>query len=172
MNAVLPSDKAREICLKWMENLSENSPENGCMLGVLVCTDGTVLKAFSGLNKTLMENTEYAPPCFEKAVFEKNSSNWDALLDTYRFHCIDHSIRTLREIFPDAPSGAGTAVHRAFCAAVLNLVRSLFPWPNSSGVIHLLSVGHSTTPVTAAANPCSNTSSAWTLSTQMRTLLL
>jgi len=107
MNAVLPSDKAREICLQWMKTLTPESPENGCMLGVLVCTDGTVLKAFSGLNKTLMENAEYVPPCFEMQVFEKNSSDWNALLDTYRFHCIDHSIRSLREIFPDAPSGAG-----------------------------------------------------------------
>ena len=107
MNAVLPFEKASGICLQWMKELSPESDENTCMLGILVCTDGTVLRAFSGLNKKLLGRPEYVPPCFDPAQFDKNSSDWDALLDTYRFHCIDHNVRTLREVFADAPSGTG-----------------------------------------------------------------
>ena len=117
MNAVLPFEEASKICFQWMQTLTTESDENGCMLGVLVCTDGTVLKAFSGLHKQLLEKPDYVPPCFEMSEFEKNSSNWDALLDTYRFHCIDHKVRTLREVFPDAPSGTGD------CCAVRLLCR-------------------------------------------------
>lgn len=107
MNAVLPSEKARQICLDWMKTLSPSGPENTCMLGVLVCTDGTVLKAFSGIKQDLSDSPDYVPPCFDRAEFDKNSSDWNALLGTYRFHCIDHSVKTLRQVFPDAPSGAG-----------------------------------------------------------------
>ena len=43
MNAVLPFEEASKICFQWMQTLTTESDENGCMLGVLVCTDGTVL---------------------------------------------------------------------------------------------------------------------------------
>ena len=107
MNAIFPTSRAEAVCRAWMKELTPDGPENGCMLGVLVCTDGTVLKAFSGMHKELMGRSDFVPPCFDIAEFEKNSSDWPALMKTYRFHCIDHSIHSLDELFPDAPSGAG-----------------------------------------------------------------
>lgn len=107
MNAILPDREARELCLEWMKSLSPDGPENGCMLGILVCNDGTVLKAFSGLHSALMGRPDFVPPCFDVQAFEKSMSDWPGLMKTYRFHCVDHEIRSLDRIFPDAPTGAG-----------------------------------------------------------------
>ena len=46
MNPVLPQDEAQKYCLEMMKDLDPKAP--GRMFGVLVCTDGTVLRAFSG----------------------------------------------------------------------------------------------------------------------------
>jgi len=118
MNAVLPLSPAKEYCLQWMESLEKGGAEEGCMLGILVCTDGTVLRAFSGLHASLMGKEGYVTPCFNPDEYNRISSLstsdaafsrevWKRLLSLYEFHCFDGKTVRLEEIFPDAPSGTG-----------------------------------------------------------------
>ena len=132
MNPILPEDDARTECLKLMEEL-DSSPlgrmlktsGHGRMFGVLVCTDGTVLRAFSGELEGELLVPLFVPPVFDvdsyRAVLYsydrliKNSSDhrtlsrkcWQDLMKLYRFHCFDGSVYTLYDVFPDAPSGTG-----------------------------------------------------------------
>ena len=132
MNPILPEDDARTECLKLMEEL-DSSPlgrmlktsGHGRMFGVLVCTDGTVLRAFSGELEGELLVPLFVPPVFDvdsyRAVLYsydrliKNSSDhrtlsrkcWQDLMKLYRFHCFDGSVCTLYDVFPDAPSGTG-----------------------------------------------------------------
>ena len=132
MNPILPEDDARTECLKLMEEL-DSSPlgrmlktrGHGRMFGVLVCTDGTVLRAFSGELEGELLVPGFVPPAFDvdsyRAVLAgydrliKNSSDhktlsrrcWQELMGLYRFHCYDGSECTLSDVFSDAPSGTG-----------------------------------------------------------------
>lgn len=118
MNAVLPLNPAKDLCLDWMKSLETGGPEEGSMLGILVCTDGTVFRAFSGLHASLMGKDGYVPPCFDPVKYNEISSLstsdaafskqlWQKLLDLYEFHCFDGKTVRLKDIFPDAPSGTG-----------------------------------------------------------------
>ena len=118
MNQVLPSAQARELCIKWMKSLEKGGPEEGCMLGILVCTDGTVLRAFSGLHASLTGRKDFVPPCFNAEQYRKISAQsttdadyskkiWKELLGLYEFCCFDGTTVRLEDIFPDAPSGTG-----------------------------------------------------------------
>ena len=118
MNQVLPSKQARKLCLQWINGLEKGGPEEGCMLGLLVCTDGTVLRAFSGLHASLMGRKDYVPPCFDADQYSRISALsttdsdlskkiWKELLGLYRFCCFDGQTVKLGDIFPDAPSGSG-----------------------------------------------------------------
>ena len=135
MNAILPSNPAGTYCLKLMEELdnsefgrSMREPGRGRMLGVLVCTDGTVLKAYSG---DLCESSlptvfeDFVPPAFNVGEYRRILGGFDRLIHTsedhrtvsrqcweqlkalYRFNCFDGVIRSLEEVFPNAPSGTG-----------------------------------------------------------------
>ena len=132
MNAVLPAAPAASRCLDLMAELDggpyhaelmENG--HGRMFGVLVCTDGTVLRAFSGTWDGRYEVPGFVPPAFDveeyrqvlgkydymiKSVPDHRALSrgcWEELRSLYRFHCFDGSIRTLSDVFPDAPSGTG-----------------------------------------------------------------
>ena len=132
MNPILPEECARTECLRLMDELDAGTIGNalniqghGRMFGVLVCTDGTVLRAFSGELEGELLVPGYVPPAFDvpsyRAVLSrydriiKNSANhrmlsrrcWQELMQLYRFHCSDGSECCLSDIFPDAPSGTG-----------------------------------------------------------------
>lgn len=135
MNPILPSDKAKEICINWMKELDGNSfgeflrqKGNGKMLGVLICTDNTVYKAYSGDTDTSLTNQKFVPPCYDqnkmKLLLEQANTEllkeedkiakreisrkyWLKIKDLYTFHCFDNSVRTLTELCPNAQSGTG-----------------------------------------------------------------
>ena len=131
MNPVLPSEPARSYCLKLMEELDSsslgkvlNGPGQGRMLGVLVCTDGTVLKAYSG--EPDFEGLEgFVPPVFDVPSYKKilrdydakikassdhrliSRQCWEKLKSLYRFNCYDGLVHSLNDVFPNSPSGTG-----------------------------------------------------------------
>ena len=135
MNAILPSEPAKGYCLKLMEELdgselgqSLKEPGQGRMLGILVCTDGTVLKAYSGEpseSGVLTCSDDFVPPVFDVAAYRKILADYDRLIHTsedhrlisrqcweqlkslYRFNCYDGLIHDLDSIFPNAPAGTG-----------------------------------------------------------------
>lgn len=135
MTNILPLEPARTICLGLAAKLDSSPlgdalkrPGHGRMFGVLVCTDGTVYKAFSGLLEGRYEHEGFVPPVFPVKDMEdllalhdgiikgmkdprdsKEASRacWNEVQKLYRFHCYDGLVRTLSEIFPNAPSGTG-----------------------------------------------------------------
>ena len=131
MKAVLPLEPARSFCLKLMEELDSSPlgallrrPGQGRMLGILVCTDGTVYKAFSG-EPDLKGFNGFVPPVFDVSSYQAILSDYDALIKSssdhrlisrqcweklrslYRFNCYDGLVHTLDEIFSGSPSGTG-----------------------------------------------------------------
>lgn len=134
MNCILPAQKAEKLCLKWQEELDSSElgkslmlPSCGRMLGILVCTDGTVYKAFSGLLNGKNTVPGFVPPCYdtnsvsallsEYNTLVKNSDSstasslsrecFEKLKTMYVFHCFDGSVRSLASVFPSAPAGTG-----------------------------------------------------------------
>ena len=132
MKQILPSEPARSYCLKLMEELDNSKlgaefRKKGCgrMLGILVCTDGTVLKAYSGEPDLQSGFEGFVPPVFDvqkyNSILESydriiHSSDdhrlisrrcWDELKALYRFNCYDGLSRKLDDVFPNAPSGTG-----------------------------------------------------------------
>ena len=132
MRSVLPEEEARQECLELMSGLDSSplgtallQPGHGRMFGVLVCTDGTVLKAFSGELEGELEVPGFVPPVFDVAFYRsilasydrliKSSSDhrslsrkcWEELKKLYNFHCFDGAVCNLASVFPDAPSGTG-----------------------------------------------------------------
>lgn len=132
MTNILPSTSAASYCLELAGQLDASSlgqalkrPGHGRMLGVLVCTDGTVLKAFSGLLEGSYEYEGFVPPVFDvkemKATLARNDEMlktcgntreasrrcWKEVQRLYQFHCYDGAVRSLDDIFPNSPSGTG-----------------------------------------------------------------
>ena len=132
MTNILPLEPARTLCLALASKLDSSplgealkQPGHGRMLGILVCTDGTVYKAFSGLLEGQYEHEGFVPPVFPVKEMEdllalhdgiiKTSNDpreasrtcWNKVQKLYSFHCYDGLIRTLDMIFPNAPSGTG-----------------------------------------------------------------
>ncbi len=135
MHAVLPQQQAREICTQWIEDLDGSElgsklSEKDCgrMLGVLICSDGTVYKAFSGelLGSFVAEG--FVPPVFDvdkmQAVLDESDSAikaepdktvrsnlsrhyWHEIQKLYEFHCFDGSVKSLYDIFPNCQAGTG-----------------------------------------------------------------
>ena len=99
-------------------------PGCGRMLGILVCTDGTVLKAYSG-EPFFEESEDFVPPVFDVSSYRAILSDYDALIKSssdhrlisrqcwkklrslYKFNCYDGLVHALDEIFPLSPSGTG-----------------------------------------------------------------
>lgn len=134
MNNILPTETAEKYCLDFMAEL-DNSPLSGTlkqdkcgrMFGILVCQDGTVYRAFSGLLNGKMEEDGFVPPCFDAEKVQKLLEEADELIkvsnpetasevsrncfeklkELYVFNCFDGQKRTLKSIFPSAPAGTG-----------------------------------------------------------------
>ncbi len=132
MRGILPEEPAKTICLKMMDELDGSAlgaelrkSGHGRMLGVLVCTDGTVLKAFSGEPDLQTCFEDFVPPAFDMAAYRSTLAEYDNLIHSskdhrlisrqcweklkalYRFNCFDGLKRTLNDIFPSSPSGTG-----------------------------------------------------------------
>lgn len=132
MTNVLPTYPAKEYCLRLMEELDSSPPGSalmqnghGRMFGILVCTDGTVLKAFSGELEGKYTVEGFIPPVFDVPMFEetmacyehliKRNLNhrelsrecWKELQKLYVFNCFDGSKRALTSINESLPSGTG-----------------------------------------------------------------
>lgn len=132
MTNILPLEPARTLCLELASKLDSSplgealkQPGHGRMLGILVCTDGTVYKAFSGLLEGQYAHEGFVPPVFPVKEMEdllalhdgiiKTSNDsreasrtcWNEVQKLYSFHCHDGLTRTLDAIFPNAPSGTG-----------------------------------------------------------------
>lgn len=135
MYAVFPQDQAKKICTQWIEELDRSElgsklleKDCGRMLGVLICSDGTVYKAFSGELLGSFVSDGFVPPVFDadrmqeildesdraiKAEPDKNiRSNlsrhyWHEIQKLYEFHCFDGSVKTLYDIFPSCRAGTG-----------------------------------------------------------------
>ncbi len=132
MNAILPQDKARELCLSFMDELDNSElgkklrqKGHGRMFGLLLCTDGTVYRAFSGELEGKYVVPDFVPPVFDEDSFNEITTEYDALIKSsraprdlsrecwgklrklYKFVCFDGTERSLDDIFPNAPSGTG-----------------------------------------------------------------
>ena len=132
MRSILPVEEARPGCLELMSELDSSPlgtallrPGHGRMFGVLVCTDGTVLRAFSGELENELLVPGFVPPVFDVASYRsilasydrliKSSTDhrslsrkcWEELKQLYNFHCFDGSVCSLASVLPDAPSGTG-----------------------------------------------------------------
>ena len=132
MTNIFPPEPAKNLCLGLMDEL-DSSPlgealkksGHGRMFGILVCTDGTALRAFSGELEGKFSEEGFVPPVFDIPAFEETMSRyehlikrnlnhrelsrqcWTELQDLYRFHCFDGSIRKLTSISTSLPSGTG-----------------------------------------------------------------
>lgn len=132
MTNVFPDYPARDHCLRLMEEFDSSSlgpalmqSGHGRMFGILVCTDGTVLRAFSGELEGKHIAEGFVPPVFDVSLFEdtiaryehliKRNLNhrelsrecWKELQKLYVFNCFDGSKRTLASINESLPSGTG-----------------------------------------------------------------
>lgn len=132
MNPILPVEEARAECLKLIEDLDSNplghalmAPGHGRMFGVLVCTDGTVLRAFSGELEGELLTEGFVTPLFDVASYRailykydrliKSSQDhrnlsrkcWEELKELYRLTCFDGSVLKLTSVLPNSPSGTG-----------------------------------------------------------------
>lgn len=132
MNPILPLEEARKECLKLIEELDSSPlgkalmvPGHGRMFGVLVCTDGTILRAFSGELEGELLVDGFVPPLFDvdsyRAVLyrydklikgsldHRNLSRkcWEELKELYSFTCFDGSVTSLTSVLPNSPSGTG-----------------------------------------------------------------
>ena len=132
MTNIFRADPAREHCLSLMEELDSSAlgaalmqGGHGRMFGVLVCTDGTILKAFSGEleGEYLVEG--FVPPVFDVPLFEETMARyehlikrnlnhrelsrecWKELQKLYRFNRYDGSVIELTSISSSLPSGTG-----------------------------------------------------------------
>lgn len=135
MNKILPSEKAEEICLNWMKELDSSlfgsylqQQGNGKMLGVLICSDGTVLRAYSGNIDSKYNSSGFVPKCYDQDKMNKllesadkdleqttdkvlksriSANYWEEIKKIYVFHCFDGQVRKLSDICPNAQSGTG-----------------------------------------------------------------
>ena len=93
MNPILPEQSAREECLKLIEEL-DSSPlgealmkeSHGRMFGILVCTDGTVLRSFSGELEGELSAEGFVPPLFDIAKYRAILYSYDRLIKSSQDH--------------------------------------------------------------------------------------
>ncbi len=132
MRSILPEEKAKALCLKFMDELDQSplgealrQKGHGRMFGILVCTDGTVYKAFSGELEGMLEVEGFVPPVFDTNEFKAITAEYDSLIKSsdnprqlsrecwnklkllYGFNCFDGTKRNINDIFSSAPSGTG-----------------------------------------------------------------
>ena len=132
MNPILPEQGAREECLKLIEELDSSllgealmKEGHGRMFGILVCTDGTVLRSFSGELEGELSAEGFVPPLFDIAKYRATLYSYDRLIKSsqdhrslsrecwkelqalYHFSCFDGSVLKLSSVLPNSPSGTG-----------------------------------------------------------------
>ena len=132
MTHIFGQEPARSHCLTMMDELDSSAlgaalmqSGHGRMFGVLVCTDGTVLKAFSGELEGQYNVEGFVPPVFDVSLFEETMTRyehlikrnlnhrelsrecWKELQKLYRFNCFDGSSIVLTSISSSLPSGTG-----------------------------------------------------------------
>ena len=132
MTNVFPTEPAHSYCLSLMDELDSSAlgsalmqSGHGRMIGVMVCTDGTVLRAFSGELEGKYLADGFVPPVFDVPQFEdtmaryehliKRNLNhrelsrecWKELQKLYRFNCFNGSNIELAAISDSLPSGTG-----------------------------------------------------------------
>ncbi len=108
---ILPTEQASLICNQMMNEFDSSSDffslcqkGKGKHFGALVCTDGTVYKAFSGQLFGSYFHEGYVPPCFEDVEKYLNSSSSEFLHSMYRFYCFDGKTTLLPK---NSPTGTG-----------------------------------------------------------------
>ena len=123
MTNILPTEPAYSYCLSLMDEL-DSSPlgtalmqsGHGRMFGILVCTDGSVYRAFSGELEGNYMVGGFVPPVFDVPLFEKTMERyehlikrslnhrelsrecWKELQKLYRFNCFDGSVIELTSV--------------------------------------------------------------------------
>ena len=132
MTNILPIEPAYSYCLSLIDELDSSSlgtalmhSGHGRMFGILVCTDGSVYKAFSGELEGKYMVDSFVPPVFDVPLFEETMARyehlikrnlnhrelsrdcWKELQKLYRFNCFDSSIIGLTSISSNLPSGTG-----------------------------------------------------------------
>lgn len=152
MTQILPSEIAKRHCLALMQELDASDlgkalrqKGHGRMFGILVCTDGTIYKAFSGELEGSYTADGFAPPVFdvramnvllerydtliknaEGSTREISQKAWSEVKDQYIFTCHDGSKAVLSDIFSNAPAGTGDCcAPRLLSYAYLNKKRPL-----------------------------------------------
>ena len=107
MNPILPEQSAREECLKLIEEL-DSSPlgealmkeGHGRMFGILVCTDGTVLRSFSGELEGELSAEGFVPPLFDIAKYRAILYSYDILADDAALRAAPACFEALRGDYP------------------------------------------------------------------------
>ena len=132
MTNILPTEPAHSYCVSMMDELDSSSlgcalvkSGHGRMFGILVCTDGTVYRAFSGELEGEYLADGFVPPVFDVPLFEETMARyehlikrnlnhrelsrecWKELQMLYHFNCFDGSIIELASISSNLPSGTG-----------------------------------------------------------------
>lgn len=135
MSPVLPSEQAKRECLNLIKefdnsDMGKRLMEKDCgrMFGILVCTDGTVYKAFSGQLFNSYIHEGFVPPCFdvealdsllieydrrikasseEKAKKALSKECWERICGIYKFHTFNGKLISLADITCSVPSGTG-----------------------------------------------------------------
>ncbi len=132
MRPILPEQPAKELCLRLMEELDSSDlggklmeGGQGRMFGILVCSDGSAYRAFSGEMDGGFELEGFVPPTFDVREYTRilgcydnlihNAQDhrslsrqcWEELKRLYRFNCYDGLSHSLNDVFPQAPSGTG-----------------------------------------------------------------
>ena len=135
MSPVLPSLPARKYCLEMIDEFDKSymgkalmQKDCGRMFGVLVCTDGTVYRAFSGQLFNSYIHDGFVPPCFDTEALNSllveydkkiktcpsesgkkalSAECWEKLCHLYKFYTFDGRCITLADITLAVPSGTG-----------------------------------------------------------------
>ena len=176
MNPILPEQSAREECLKLIEEL-DSSPlgealmkeGHGRMFGILVCTDGTVLRSFSGELEGELSAEGFVPPLFDIAKYRailysydrliKSSQDhrslsrecWKELQALYHFTCFDGSVLKLSSVLELSHQVQATVAPQGFSATPTAIIRDRPLSASSSTEAAQWSTRAFTTPVTQGA---------------------
>ena len=134
MEQILPSELAKLVSLELISRLDNSKlgkklkeKNNGRMIGVLFCTNGKILYAYSGSYSEdfYSFNPNFVQPCFNVDEFNetlklygsvKYNNNIDEkksrecfkkIQELYKFYCYNGSIKKLNDIYSSAPAGTG-----------------------------------------------------------------
>lgn len=135
MNSPFSQIQAKALCIQWMNELDNSllgkqlcQQNCGRMLGILLCKDGTIYRAFSGQMLGQFTYEGFVNPVFNpekmnlileesdkiikqepdiKKRSEISRYYWHKIQTLYEFYCFDGTARLLSDIAPNAPAGTG-----------------------------------------------------------------